>query len=79
MLTFSGCAASPDSEGPLKVQIPADCDRNADPVAVPGDKAGGDIRLTASHYAAALGLANRRLTKRRICEADIRARFAEGT
>lgn len=72
----AACETSP-SKAPLAVNIPNECDRNAGPVSLPADGAGVDIRAIAAHYAAKLGLANQRLTKRRVCEADVRAKYAK--
>jgi flagellin-like hook-associated protein FlgL len=73
---LGGCETSGNPQ--LAVNIPADCERNAQTVSQPAMKVGDDAMSALARTRAALGLANRRLESVAECEARMRARFAKG-
>lgn len=77
---FAGCATSPALNGtpPLRVDLPSDCERLAQPVPIPDPKLGGNTHLTAAEATAAAAEANKRLVDTGECMANERKDYAKG-
>ena len=72
-----GSCATLQGDPPLAVNLPAECEQNARPVAYP-PVAREDLGLRSARYAAALGQANGRLAAVKDCEGKVRELFAKG-
>lgn len=75
LMTISGCANLPATQ-PVAVRLPSDCDRLARPVPYPAVVKDEDLGVRSAKYAAALRQANGRLYSVRLCERNVRAKFA---
>lgn len=78
LMTITGCAKS-SAPPPLAVEIPADCDHLTEPVTPPSIVPKEDLGVRSAKFAAALGQANGRLEKAKLCNEKVREAFNKGT
>ncbi len=73
--TFGACASSGPLPAPVRVEVPAECDRIRREVAPPTARVGEDIRVVTAKGAVMIRTANSRIRAARECLAAQRQRY----
>ncbi len=76
-MTLAGCASSATLPAPIKVEMPAECERILQQVAPPAVKAGDDVRVVTARGAVTIRTANQRIKAARACLAAQRRHYGQ--
>lgn len=75
--TLAGCATWDTAPPPVRVEVPAECERILQEAVPPAVRAGDDIRVVTAKGAVTIRLANRRIKSARECLAEQRQKYSE--